>query len=100
MAEGSPASDPAGRPALNLPPIIRFAITGVGNSVVGFAVLLFALKLGFTDLAANAIKEPAAGAARKMADTLVKQTVDATGQALRAAAAQRAAQAATVPIKT
>ncbi len=53
MAEGSPASDPAGRPALNLPPIIRFAITGVGNSVVGFAVLLLALKLGFTDIAAN-----------------------------------------------
>ena len=50
-----------------------------------------ALTRQFTDLAANAIKEPAAGAARKMADTLVKQTVDATGQALRAAAAMPAA---------
>jgi putative flippase GtrA len=53
MPEGSPAPDPAVRPALNLPPVLRFAITGVGNSVVGFAVLLLALRLGFTDIAAN-----------------------------------------------
>jgi putative flippase GtrA len=53
MAEGPPASPPDGRPAFSLPPLVRFAITGVGNSVVGFAVLLLALKLGFSDIAAN-----------------------------------------------
>lgn len=53
MPEGSPAPDPAGRPALNLPPILRFAITGVGNSVVGFAVLLLGLRLGLSDVSAN-----------------------------------------------
>jgi putative flippase GtrA len=53
MAEGPPASPPDGRPAFSLPLLVRFAITGVGNSVVGFAVLLLALKLGFSDIAAN-----------------------------------------------
>jgi hypothetical protein len=37
----------------NLHPIIRFAITGVANTVVGFSVLLTALWLGFGDLQAN-----------------------------------------------
>jgi len=49
MPEGQPA--PASRPAL--PTIVRFAITGVGNSVVGFAVLLLVLHFGFSDIAAN-----------------------------------------------
>lgn len=53
MDEGPPSSAPDRLSAASLPPIVRFAITGVGNSVVGFAVLLFALKLGFTDIAAN-----------------------------------------------
>ncbi|OYU37209.1 GtrA family protein [Novosphingobium sp. PASSN1] len=53
MDEGPPSSAPDRPSAAALPPIVRFAITGVGNSVVGFAVLLFALKLGFTDIAAN-----------------------------------------------
>ncbi len=53
MDEGPPSSAPAGPPSLSLPPIVRFAITGVGNSVVGFAVLLLALRFGFSDIAAN-----------------------------------------------
>lgn len=51
MDDGAPRQ----RPALNLPPIVRFAITGVGNTVIGFAVLLGALRLGCTDIAANLI---------------------------------------------
>ncbi len=57
MLEGPTASTPQGRPAHglgpSLPPIVRFAITGAANSVVGFAVLLLALRFGFSDIAAN-----------------------------------------------
>jgi putative flippase GtrA len=53
MDDDLPASPPAGRPGFTLPPIARFAISGVGNSVVGFSVLLGALRLGFSDIAAN-----------------------------------------------
>ncbi len=53
MSEGPPALPPNGRPAFVLPPIVRFAITGAANSVIGFAVLLFALRLGLSDIAAN-----------------------------------------------
>lgn len=53
MVEGPPSSAPDRPAAASLPPIVRFAITGVGNTVVGFAVLLLALKLGFSDIAAN-----------------------------------------------
>ena len=53
MAEGPPVASSEGRSALNLPPILRFAITGVANSVVGFSVLVLALRLGLSDIAAN-----------------------------------------------
>jgi len=53
MPEVSPASGSDGRRAPMLPTILRFAITGVGNSVIGFAVLLLALRSGFGDIAAN-----------------------------------------------
>lgn len=38
-----------------LPRIIRFAITGAANTVVGFSILLSALWLGFSDVLANLI---------------------------------------------
>ncbi len=38
-----------------LPQIIRFAITGAANTVVGFSILLSALWLGFSDVLANLI---------------------------------------------
>ena len=53
MPEGPTASPPDKRPAFRLPPIVRFAITGAANSVVGFSVLLLALRLGCSDIAAN-----------------------------------------------
>jgi putative flippase GtrA len=53
MPEGPPASPPDKRPVPGLPPIVRFAITGAANSVVGFSVLLAALRLGCGDIAAN-----------------------------------------------
>lgn len=35
--------------------LVRFAITGIGNTAIGFAVLLVALEAGFGDVAANLI---------------------------------------------
>lgn len=55
MSQGPPAAPPDRRIRLILPPIVRFAITGAANSVVGFAVLLVALWLGYSDVAANFI---------------------------------------------
>ncbi len=50
-----------------------------------------ALTRQFTELASQAIQDGAGGAARKAADTLVQQSIDATGEAFRAAAAMPAA---------
>lgn len=55
MAEDRPASPQIKRPAFSLPQIARFAITGTANSVVGLFVLLAALRLGYSDVAANFI---------------------------------------------
>lgn len=90
-AAAAPAAEPAAEPAPARKPAAKArAKAGTDSAATAAAVDPMqwwgALTKQFTELAATAMKDSASDAARNLAGTLVKQSVDAAGQTLKRAA--------------